>query len=84
MFDWVDYQENYVQIKNQEALVFYTDGVIEASKEKEEYGIDRFKDDLIHSIQGGKTLNEVLDQAQEWSDCKKFDDDVTILQIVRS
>ncbi|MGK0290305.1 MAG: sigma-B regulation protein RsbU (phosphoserine phosphatase) [bacterium] len=84
MFDWVDYQENYVKIRNQEALIFYTDGVIEVSRENEEYGIDRFKDDLIHSIQGGKTLNEVLDQAQEWNDCKKFDDDVTILQIVRS
>jgi sigma-B regulation protein RsbU (phosphoserine phosphatase) len=77
-----DYQETSVSLKRGDAVIFYTDGVVEAVNDKNElYGFDRF----LSSIEGGKELkaNLLLEKLMDDVTCYvgpvEQHDDITIV-----
>ncbi|MGR5212335.1 SpoIIE family protein phosphatase [Vibrio rotiferianus] len=77
------YQGGSLQLKPNEALWFFSDGLLEAKRGEELYGIDR----LLANIEGSKTMPEsaqskaVLKQVQSWQGKQEMDDDVSLLKV---
>ncbi|MFZ3420777.1 SpoIIE family protein phosphatase [Vibrio harveyi] len=77
------YQGGSIQLKPNDALWFFSDGLLEAKQGEELYGIDR----LLSNIEGSKAMpekaqtNAVLEQVQNWQGKPEIDDDVSLLKV---
>ncbi|MHA7230759.1 SpoIIE family protein phosphatase [Vibrio campbellii] len=77
------YQGGSIQLKPNDALWFFSDGLLEAKQGEELYGIDR----LLANIEGSKAMpekaqtNAVLEQVQNWQGKPELDDDVSLLKV---
>ncbi|MGR5196011.1 SpoIIE family protein phosphatase [Vibrio rotiferianus] len=77
------YQGGRIQLKPDDALWFFSDGLLEAKQGEELYGIDR----LLANIEGSKAMpekaqtNAVLKQVQNWQGKPELDDDVSLLKV---
>ncbi|WP_186174778.1 SpoIIE family protein phosphatase [Vibrio jasicida] len=77
------YQGGSIQLKPNDALWFFSDGLIEAKQGEELYGIDR----LLSNIEGSQAMpekaqtNAVLEQVQNWQGKPELDDDVSVLKV---
>ncbi|MFQ0976291.1 SpoIIE family protein phosphatase [Vibrio campbellii] len=77
------YQGGSIQLKPNDALWFFSDGLLEAKQGKELYGIER----LLSNIEGSKAMpekaqtNAVLEQVQNWQGKPELDDDVSLLKV---
>ncbi|MET2845156.1 SpoIIE family protein phosphatase [Vibrio owensii] len=77
------YQGGSIQLKPNDALWFFSDGLLEAKQGEELYGIDR----LLANIEGSKAMpekaqtNAVLEQVQNWQGKPEIDDDVSLLKV---
>ena len=77
----VEYTEDYIQLNRQDEIILYTDGVIEAAMNEEEYSEARMlhflethrNDDLPQMIAG------LIDSVQSFTDNKGMDDDVCLI-----
>jgi hypothetical protein len=77
--------ENYT-INKGETIVFYTDGITEATgKTDEQYGLQRFKENLSLMAQDdSETIkNRLLENYNKWEDGTEPDDDVTLVILKR-
>ena len=75
-----------IEIARNQALVFYTDGIIEARNPAgEEIGYQRFKQMLLNSYDKNATLfhERIYDAYQGWLDGEPAQDDLTIIVLVR-
>ena len=73
-------------IEEGESIVFYTDGIVEATgKTTEQYGYDRFKESLSHlsNESPDKIINILLKNYEKWEDGTEPDDDVTLAVLKR-
>ena len=69
-----------------ETVVFYTDGIVEATgKTTEQYGYDRFKENLSKMCQESSEtiMNTLLENYRKWEDGTEPDDDVTLFVLKR-
>ncbi len=69
-----------------ETIVFYTDGIVEATgKTEEQYGYDRFKKNLSEMAQESSQtiMNTLLERYKKWEDGTEPDDDVTLFVLKR-
>ena len=69
-----------------ETIVFYTDGIVEATgKTPEQYGYDRFKQNLSEMCQESSQtiMNTLLERYKKWEDGTEPDDDVTLFVLKR-
>ena len=69
-----------------ETIVFYTDGIVEATgKTPEQYGYDRFKQNLSELCkESAETIkNTLLENYKKWEDGTEPDDDVTLFVLKR-
>ncbi|ABU73502.1 SpoIIE family protein phosphatase [Vibrio campbellii] len=77
------YQGGRIQLKPDDALWFFSDGLLEAKQGEELYGIDR----LLVNIERSKAMpekaqtNAVLKQVQNWQGKPELDDDVSLLKV---
>jgi sigma-B regulation protein RsbU (phosphoserine phosphatase) len=77
------YQGGRIQLKPDDALWFFSDGLLEAKQGEELYGIDR----LLSNIEESKAMpekaqtNAVLEQVQNWQGKPELDDDVSLLKV---
>ncbi|MFV8450260.1 SpoIIE family protein phosphatase [Vibrio campbellii] len=77
------YQGGRIQLKPDDALWFFSDGLLEAKQGEELYGIDR----LLANIERSKAMpekaqtNAVLKQVQNWQGKPEIDDDVSLLKV---
>ncbi|ARV74604.1 SpoIIE family protein phosphatase [Vibrio campbellii] len=77
------YQGGRIQLKPDDALWFFSDGLLEAKQGEELYGIDR----LLANIERSKAMpekaqtNAVLKQVQNWQGKPELDDDVSLLKV---
>jgi sigma-B regulation protein RsbU (phosphoserine phosphatase) len=77
----VEYTEDYIELNRQDEIILYTDGVIEAAMNEEEYSEARMlhflethrNDDLPQMIAG------LIDSVQSFTDNKGMDDDVCLI-----
>ena len=73
-------------INKGETVVFYTDGIVEATgKTPEQYGYDRFKANLSEMCQDSSEtiMNTLLENYRKWEDGTEPDDDVTLFVLKR-
>ncbi len=74
------------QMEPGDRFVIYSDGIIEAMREEEEYGYDRMADmmrrSVTSSLQGA--LKKTYQDAEKWIKGKTFSDDVTLLALERT
>ncbi len=73
-------------IEEGESIVFYTDGIVEATgKTSEQYGYDRFKESLSHlsNESPNNIINILLKNYEKWEDGTEPDDDVTLAVLKR-
>ena len=78
---------NEFTIENGETVVFYTDGIVEATgKTEEQYGYTRFKDSLSKMVKcnSEEIKNTLLKEYEIWEDGTEPDDDVTVFVLKRS
>ena len=69
-----------------ETIVFYTDGIVEATgKTPEQYGYDRFKQNLSELCKESaeSIKNRLLENYKKWEDGTEPDDDVTLFVLKR-
>ena len=69
-----------------ETIVFYTDGIVEATgKTTEQYGYERFKKNLTEiTKEDSETIkNKLLENYNNWKDGTEPDDDVTLVVLKR-
>ncbi len=69
-----------------ETIVFYTDGIVEATgKTEEQYGYDRFKKNLSEMAQDSSQtiMDTLLERYKKWEDGTEPDDDVTLFVLKR-
>jgi sigma-B regulation protein RsbU (phosphoserine phosphatase) len=84
-----EYGRRMIQIEEGDALVLYSDGVVERRNvaDDDEFGLERFKDELRGAIGNGldaaQTCDHILDQLREFGGGAPWADDVTILVIRR-
>ncbi|EKV57455.1 serine phosphatase RsbU, regulator of sigma subunit [Brachyspira hampsonii 30446] len=83
LFPQAYYEEETVNIKKDDVLIFYTDGVTEASRSKNKYdfyGIDRFKK-VIFNNRNNSAENIIINIEKDFYDYLSYmspDDDFTI------
>ena len=73
-------------IEEGETIVFYTDGIIEATgKTTEQYGYDRFKNSLskMYNEKPNTILKTLFKNYEIWEDGTEPDDDVTLIVLKR-
>ena len=73
-------------VEKGETIVFYTDGIVEATgKTEEQYGYDRFKQNLSEMCQESSQtiMDTLLDKYKKWEDGTEPDDDVTLFVLKR-
>ncbi|EDP60683.1 SpoIIE family protein phosphatase [Vibrio sp. AND4] len=79
----ITYQGGSIHLKPNDALWFFSDGLLEAKQDDELYGIDR----LLSNIDGRKPMpgnaqtSAVLQKVQSWQGKTEMDDDVTLLRV---
>lgn len=69
-----------------ETIVFYTDGIIEATgKTSEQYGYERFKESLSNMANDNSEsiMNGLINNYNQWKDGTEPDDDVTLVVLKR-
>jgi sigma-B regulation protein RsbU (phosphoserine phosphatase) len=77
-----DYQETRLQLKSEDKVVFYTDGIVEAMNEEEElFGFDR----LLEAVQEARSmgadslLKEIMNRVSEFAGGAAQHDDLTVI-----
>lgn len=73
-------------IENGETVVFYTDGIVEATgKTEEQYGYNRFKNHLseMANEKPENIMGKLLKEYEKWEDGTEPDDDVTLVVLKR-
>ena len=73
-------------VEKGETIVFYTDGIVEATgKTEEQYGYDRFKQNLSEmALESSQTIMDtLLERYKKWEDGTEPDDDVTLFVLKR-
>ncbi|MDQ1327218.1 MAG: phosphoserine phosphatase RsbU/P [Candidatus Poribacteria bacterium] len=83
ILDEIEYPAETVTLENGDALVFYTDGIIEASNESEElFGIDRLRDVVAgHGAGSAESLQDAILSATSRFSNQHWDDDVTVMVV---
>lgn len=77
--------EEYV-LNEGETIVFYTDGIIEATgKTSEQYGYDRFKNSISEMVaeDSDTIIKTLFENYEKWEDGTEPDDDVTLIVLKR-
>jgi serine phosphatase RsbU (regulator of sigma subunit) len=84
-----EYRRRMLHVEPGDTLVLYTDGVVERqnARSDEEFGLERFKDELRAAIAEGLEADgicdRILDRLSEFGDGSAWADDVTMLVIRR-
>jgi len=83
MFDGVTYDELSVQLETGDLVVFYTDGLVEARRGREEYGQDRFLRGLeTHAALAAPQVGErLVAELEEFLAGESPADDVTLVVV---
>ena len=81
IFDDEKYEEERIILKENDVVFLFTDGVNEATKNKNIYGNDRLEKVLGSMTKRGnaEVMNEVLDDVKEFVSGEEQSDDITIL-----
>ncbi len=83
MFENGDYQEKSLPIAEGDALLLFTDCILEAQNaDQEEFGRDRLKELFMQAIkegQGQEVIDRVEASGYEYIATERFDDDFTVL-----
>ena len=86
VFDTADYEEAIVDLLPGDALLLYTDGVIEAANEdSKEFGVKRLQQTVVvtSELSAFKTVRAILDATRAFSGTDSFADDFTLVVIKR-
>ena len=86
VFDTADYEEAIVDLLPGDALLLYTDGVIEAANEdSKEFGVKRLQQTVTvtSELSAFKTVRAILDATRAFSGTDSFADDFTLVVIKR-
>jgi sigma-B regulation protein RsbU (phosphoserine phosphatase) len=74
-------QSNFV-METDDMLIFYTDGLTEASNSRQEqFGIEKIKEIIkeCHERETNEIIERILKDVDEFSEHRGFDDDITII-----
>jgi PAS domain S-box-containing protein len=76
-----EYKEDRVQLSKGDRLYMFTDGIIEAAKGEEEFGIQRLNKAINASryYNLNDNLSVLTDTVKKWSGKSKFQDDISLL-----
>ena len=80
----VDYQETQLQLAPGDKVVFYTDGIVEAMNEQEEFfGFDRLLETVqeARSMSADSLLREIIDRVNEFAGGAAEHDDLTLIVV---
>jgi sigma-B regulation protein RsbU (phosphoserine phosphatase) len=81
------YETGVVMLQPGDAVLFYTDGVVEfRDPAGEEFGIERLSSVVVRSRQlpARQVIDEVLRATRQHGGCEVFADDVTVMLVRRS
>ncbi|GLR05916.1 hypothetical protein GCM10007906_35040 [Vibrio hyugaensis] len=81
--DPMTYQGGTIQLEPQDTLWLFSDGVLEAKRGDELYGMERLVSAISHAqVESTRqTTNAVLEQVQQWQEKPELDDDVSLLRV---
>ena len=77
---------NEFSLEKGETIVFYTDGIVEATdRTEEQYGYDRFTDSLstMGNLDAENIIKNLFERYEKWKDGTEPDDDVTLAVLKR-
>ena len=77
-------QENTIDVKSGDTLVFYTDGIVEAMNEKlNEFGEEKFLDIVAKNrhLSSAKMIDLILKEVKSFADNYPQNDDITLVVI---
>ena len=79
----VDYQENEIALEENDEILLYTDGIIEAAMGDEEFSERRLLDFLAEhrDEQLDDMMNALINSVQNFTDSKQLDDDVCLVSL---
>ena len=80
----VDYQETRIQLKNEDKVVFYTDGIVEAMNQNEDiFGFDRLLEIVrkARSMSSDVLLKEIMNQVNTFAGGTAQHDDLTVIVV---
>ncbi|QIB28020.1 SpoIIE family protein phosphatase [Caloranaerobacter azorensis] len=81
LFDKVDYDEHKIKLIEDDKLIFYTDGIIEAINEKgEQFGIDRLLN--MMKYKGDQFMGYIEDEIDDFRQSVKQDDFAVLMMRV--
>lgn len=77
----VDYQENEIDLQENDEILLYTDGIIEAAMGDEEFSERRLLDFLAEHRHANldDMMNDLISSVQNFTDSQQLDDDVCLL-----
>jgi phosphoserine phosphatase RsbU/P len=87
VFEVANYEEAIVDIQHGDALVFYTDGVVEAAADDgREFGTKRLQQTVLaaRDVSAFKTVRSILDATRAFSGTDSFADDFTLVVVKRT
>jgi sigma-B regulation protein RsbU (phosphoserine phosphatase) len=77
----VEYKEDHIQLQSQDEIILYTDGVVEAAMDEEEYSEKR----LLHFLESHRNdqlplmIDGLIQSVQTFTQNKGMDDDVCVI-----
>jgi sigma-B regulation protein RsbU (phosphoserine phosphatase) len=79
----VEYQENEVQLEENDEILLYTDGIIEAALGEEEFSERRLLDFLAEHRHDNLNdmMNALIKSVQNFTDSQQLDDDVCLVSL---
>ena len=82
MFNNKVYDEREINLSKGDRLYLFTDGIVEETNESEEqFGLERFSEELVNKQKGLKGFESVVKGLKAWSDKETFNDDIAIVEI---
>ena len=77
------YKENYIDLQENDEILLYTDGIIEAAMGDEEFSERRLLDFLAEhrDVQLDDMMNALIDSVQNFTDSQQLDDDVCLVSL---
>jgi len=80
----INFEENTTTIHENDLMILYTDGIVEAINDKqEEFGLKRFQELLrgLHHLEPEKIVNEIYSHINEFAQSQPQFDDFTVMII---
>ncbi len=82
--DIINFEEKEIKFEENDRLILYTDGIIEAKNDQEEYyGLDRLKNIISENMNRKSILEIIRNDLEKFVNSKKLEDDLTLMTIYR-